>query len=78
LLYREKGRGTFVSEQKIEQQLVGLTSFTEDMKARGFTPSSRLLHFEIIPATAKIASQLSIQVHHPVYEITRIRLADGI
>ena len=33
-LFREKGRGTFVSNQKFEQNLQGLTSFTEDMKAR--------------------------------------------
>src|SRR5699024_385163 len=35
ILYRVKGKGTFVMEQKMEQDLQGLTSFTEDMKARG-------------------------------------------
>jgi GntR family transcriptional regulator len=77
-LYRLQGKGTFVAERKIEQPLQGLTSFTEDMKARGFEPGSRLIHFEIIPATRQIAGQLLISEHGPVYEIIRIRMADNV
>jgi GntR family transcriptional regulator len=77
LLYRKKGSGTFVSEKKIEQHLQGLTSFTEDMKKRGMVPSSILNHFEIIPASKFIANELKIKEYAPVYEIKRIRLADG-
>ncbi|WP_312476252.1 GntR family transcriptional regulator [Neobacillus sp.] len=77
-LHRLQGKGTFVAERKIEQPLQGLTSFTEDMKARGLTPGSQLIHFEIIPATTQIAGQLSIPEYGPVYEIKRIRLADGV
>ncbi|WP_408006939.1 GntR family transcriptional regulator [Pseudalkalibacillus sp. A8] len=77
-LYRRKGKGSFVSEQKIEQKLIGLTSFTEDMRARGMEPSSRLLHFEIIPANIQVAKQLGIKEYAPVYEIRRIRLADNV
>jgi GntR family transcriptional regulator len=76
-LFRLQGKGTFVAERKIEQPLQGLTSFTEDMKARGFEPGSQLIHFEIIPATRQIAGQLLIAEFGPVYEIKRIRLADG-
>ncbi|KPB04202.1 GntR family transcriptional regulator [Bacillus sp. CHD6a] len=77
LLYRKKGSGTFVSEKKIEQPLQGLTSFTEDMKKRGMTPTSKLIHFEIIPANSFISKELKISEYAPVYEIKRIRLADG-
>lgn len=77
-LYRKKGSGTFVAETKFEQALQGLTSFTEDMKARGLTPSSKLLHFEIIPASMQVAVTLQVAEHTPVYELKRIRLADDI
>ncbi|MCM3616496.1 GntR family transcriptional regulator [Sutcliffiella horikoshii] len=77
LLYRKKGSGTFVSEKKIEQPLQGLTSFTEDMRKRGMSPTSELIHFEVIPATTFIANELKINEYAPVYEIKRIRLADG-
>lgn len=77
-LYRLQGKGTFVAERKIEQPLQGLTSFTEDMKARGLVPGSQLIKFEIIPANSNIAGHLAILEHGPVYEIKRIRLADGV
>jgi GntR family transcriptional regulator len=77
-LYRMQGKGTFVAERKIEQPLQGLTSFTEDMKARGLEPGSQLIHFEIIPATKQIAGQLLIAEYGPVYEIKRIRMADSV
>ena len=39
-LVRRHGSGTFVTQPKIAQQLT-LTSFSEDMRGRGMTPSSR-------------------------------------
>lgn len=77
-LYRVKGKGTFIMEKKLEQSLQGLTSFSEDMKSRGMKASSKLISFEIIPATSKLADQLGIQEHGPVYEIKRIRLAEEV
>ncbi|MDX8365975.1 GntR family transcriptional regulator [Cytobacillus sp. IB215665] len=77
-LYRQKGKGTFVGEKKIEQTLQGLTSFTEDMEKRGMKPGSKLLKFELIPATRSIANELLINEHDPLYEIKRIRFADDL
>ena len=77
ILYRVKGKGTFVMEQKLEQGLQGLTSFTEDMKARGMTAGVILLSFNIVPADKSLAEQLGIENQALVYEIKRIRLAEG-
>lgn len=77
-LYRQKGRGTFVNKKKVEQRLQGLTSFTEDMSERGFTPGSKLISFEIIPAGREIADRLKLNENTPVYEIKRVRLADNV
>ncbi|WP_066187179.1 MULTISPECIES: GntR family transcriptional regulator [Gracilibacillus] len=77
-LHRIKGKGTFITEKKFEQNLSGLTSFTEDMKARGMKPSNKLVNFEIVPAKKSLASQLNIPEHSPIYEIKRIRLAEDI
>ncbi|GAA0292618.1 GntR family transcriptional regulator [Gracilibacillus halotolerans] len=77
-LHRIKGKGTFIAEQKLEQKLTGLTSFTEDMLARGMTPSNKLIHFEIIPAKESLAKELDIREHSPIYEITRVRLAENV
>lgn len=77
-LYREKGKGTFVAKKKIEQPLIGLTSFTEDMKARGMVPESRLIEFDIIPADATVAHNLELNDGDTVYKISRVRLADNV
>lgn len=75
-LSRQKGRGTFVASKKITMALSGLTSFTEEIKHRGMRPFSRLLSFETIPASHKIAHKLNVATNTPVYEMKRLRLAD--
>ncbi len=77
LLYRQKGRGTFVAEKKIEQDLSFLSSFSEDMKSRGLTPSSKLLRFKVITDKPKIASNLKVKSNEPIYEIKRLRMANN-
>lgn len=76
LLYREKGRGTFVAMPKFEQPLTGLTSFTEDMKARGRKPGSILLQFEKMIPSFEITNELQLQQHEEVFYVVRIRTAD--
>jgi GntR family transcriptional regulator len=75
-LYRLKGKGTFVSEMKLEQDLRRLTSFTEDMTLRGLNPGSKLLKFTIIEPSSEIKSKLHLDVNERVFQIQRIRLAN--
>ena len=77
-LHRMQGKGTFVAERKLEPASHGLTSFTEEMINRGMIPDSKLISFTIIASDKMIAEQLSLPPYGPVYEIKRIRLADGI
>ncbi len=76
-LYREKGRGTFVAEEKMEQPLNGLTSFTEDMKARGFVPGTKLIGFSKVQPDVHIAAKLGLAEEALVYKIIRVRYADN-
>lgn len=77
LLYRSKGRGTYVANPKLEQPLNGLTGFTEDMRARGLVPSSKILRFEKILPPFEICRELLLNEGEEVYFIVRIRNADG-
>lgn len=76
LLFRQKGKGTFVAEKKFEQTLQGLTSFSEDMRARGLTPSSKILNFQEVEANEYIAGKLNLELKESVFEINRIRMAN--
>jgi GntR family transcriptional regulator len=75
-LYTSRGKGTFVAEPKIRQSVQSLTSFTEDMRARGLTPTTRLVRLELTRASDPIALRLRIAVGAPVVCVERLRLAD--
>jgi GntR family transcriptional regulator len=76
LLYRHRGRGTFVAERRVAHT-EHLTSFTEDMRARGLEPGSRLLGMEEIRAGAALAARLEISASSRVVRIRRVRTADA-
>jgi GntR family transcriptional regulator len=76
IFYREQGKGTFVSQLKMTQQLMRLTGFTEDIKTRGHRPGTRVLSVKMQPATSELAERLRIAVETPVFCIQRLRLAD--
>src|SRR5438874_13390720 len=76
LLVRRHGSGTFVGEPKIAQQLT-LTSFSDDMRRRGMVPDSRTLRLENVHAGARVGRALNVSPDTRVFQITRLRLADG-
>jgi GntR family transcriptional regulator len=73
-----RGRGTFVLQPKITQELTELTGFVEDMRVLGRQPSARLLDKRIVPASESVARELGITCGTPVVRIQRVRLADNI
>ena len=77
-LYSRAGKGTFVSEPKIDQQLKTLTGFSQEMANRGSAPASRVLEAKLQPVSDDIAQILRIPLNSEIVLLTRVRLADGI
>ncbi|KHD34876.1 GntR family transcriptional regulator [Clostridium acetobutylicum] len=78
ILYREQGKGTFVSKKKEKQQLTKLKSFTEEMREKGLNISTKILSFEIKTATKHISALLELPPNEmKVIEIIRLRLTDN-
>ena len=73
-----RGKGTFVTEPVITQELTELTGFVEDMQALGKVPSARVLDRRLVAASETVARQLAVQRGATVARIQRVRLADGI
>ena len=72
---RRHGKGTYVTEPRIEQELVRLTDFVEDMQQAGqILP--RVLAFEHEPARPAIAKALNILSGTEVVRVDRLRLAE--
>jgi len=74
LIYKEKGRGTFVAKPKIHEGLFQeLTGFYQDMVAKGHQPVSDVLKQEKVQATKKVAAFLDLDPDAPVIQIDRVR-----
>lgn len=76
-LYRVQGKGTYVARPKIEMPL-RLSSFTEDMHARGLRPGSRELDRRVVRAGRTLAASLQIGLDADVVVLERLRLADDV
>jgi GntR family transcriptional regulator len=75
-LVRRRGSGTFVREPKIAQELT-MTSFSEDMRRRGLTPSSKTLSLKTTLAGANLGRALHVSPSERIVVAKRLRLADA-
>jgi GntR family transcriptional regulator len=76
LIYRRQGLGSFVGTNRLNQGLVRLTDFSEDMEAAGMVPSSRVIHSAFEPATDVVATALGIDEGVQVLRLDRLRLGN--
>jgi GntR family transcriptional regulator len=77
-VFREHGRGTFVAPPKLQNSLHELTSFTQDMQARGLVPGQKVLELAYIEPSQKIRCQLELNPDvKQVLFLKRLRLADN-
>lgn len=77
-LEKKHGVGTFVRQPTMASIAAGKLSFTEQMRSIGRDPASRYISQEVVPATDKIARALHIQENDPIFEMTRVRMADKV
>jgi GntR family transcriptional regulator len=74
---RIPGKGSFVLQPKIEP-LTELTSFSENMRARGLEPSYRNTAIELVNAPPKVLQFLQLTDDDRALRIHRLLLADNI
>ena len=77
LIDQRQGSGTYVAP-RLQQPLSVLTSFSEDVRARGMTPESTVLDRGTGLAAPEEAIGLGLKPGQPVARIARLRQADGI
>ncbi len=75
ILYREQGRGTFVSARKMQQR--NISSFSETVQKMGFAPSTQVKEFAAVTPPEDIAAKLMIN-GADVLRALRVRLADTV
>lgn len=77
LLYRRQGAGTFVSH-RIEKPFSAISSFTEDVRAQGLTPSSQWIENKLGEATAEEILSFGLKPNQKVFRLSRVRKADDL
>lgn len=77
LLEKRQGKGTFVCVPKISHKFVTVVSFTQELIARGITPTSTVLSLVAGKADEDTAEKLQLIVGAPVFYIERLRYGNG-
>jgi GntR family transcriptional regulator len=78
LIEIRRGKGTFVIQPRIAQELTELSGFVEDMHALGRNPTARVVDKQVVPANETVARRLALAVGTLVVRIQRVRLVDGM
>ena len=76
LLYRQHGRGTFVCEPRVQQNISELTSLSEELRKRGKRPGGLLLVSELIRGSQEVRDRLRLTDEEQVVRLERLRTAD--
>jgi GntR family transcriptional regulator len=76
-LYREHGRGTFVSPPKLQKGLLELTSFSEDLINRGIHPGQIIRDISTVVPPSSILQKLELAPGTSMLRLERIRLGNG-
>lgn len=79
VIIQRQGSGSFVAEKagRVEQSLIHLTSFTEDMAARGMKTDSVWLERGVARGTRRETEALGLAPDASVARLYRLRAADG-
>lgn len=75
-LYKVQGKGTFVKTDKYTQDLISITSCTQDVLNLGMKPSRKVITNEVIKSDKKRQKTLEILENDDVFRLERIYYAD--
>ena len=77
MIVRKRGSGNYIAPM-LEQPLCQLTSFSEELLRRGYTPSSRWMERKIDLAMTDEQLALGLSPGAKVVRLERLRLADNV
>lgn len=78
LIYRKQGIGTFVSESKVIQNLIGELSFNQQALRQGLSPSSKVVYADLDTNYSKrIHDVFQLEKSEEIHKIIRVRLING-
>ncbi len=74
IVYKEKGRGTFVAKPKLQEKFVQRTyGFYQEMREKGLEVESKILQHELIEPPPRIKTLLKLTKGQKVVKTSRLR-----
>lgn len=77
-IIKKKGIGSVVVSNKISDNISIVTSFTAEMKEKGFAIQTILDGFEVMEADEIIHKRLKVRLGEAVWKIRRVRVANNV
>ncbi|KOY79487.1 GntR family transcriptional regulator [Apilactobacillus kunkeei] len=78
ILDQRVGSGTYVSNEKVQEKMSGVTSFTDIMLAQGKLPASKTISYHTLEPSLSEIEKLNISQNEKVLRMERIRYGDGV
>ncbi|QEY33676.1 GntR family transcriptional regulator [Caproiciproducens galactitolivorans] len=76
-LYKVQGKGTFVKSDAYSQDLISITSCTQDVINLGMTPSRKVISASVLEADNKRCRNLELGKNEKVFRLERVYYADS-
>lgn len=77
VLFRQRGKGTYVTEGVVSYGLSTMLSFSRTLQAMGYHIVTKVLLVDIIPATREVTEHLQLNLNSQVIIIRRLRFIDA-
>ncbi|RHW49301.1 MULTISPECIES: GntR family transcriptional regulator [Lactobacillus] len=78
ILEQRLGSGTYVANQKVQEKMSGIMSFTDITHANGQIPSSKLISYRVGKPSLSEMERLHLAKDQTILRMERIRYADNV
>lgn len=78
IVFKKTGKGTFVAEPKIQQQLLVVTNFTDAISKIGHIPGAKIIEKELVYGEPKICMKMGLSGGARLLYMKRLRFVDNI
>ncbi|AQP54767.1 GntR family transcriptional regulator [Vagococcus penaei] len=78
ILERKVGSGTYVARKKVQETMLGTTSFSDIVRSQGSVPSSKTLSYFVTKPSSSEMEQLNLAEDTTIIKMERIRYADDV
>lgn len=78
ILERKIGSGTYVAGKKVQERMIGTTSFTDSMLSQNRIPSSRTISYYTAKPSSSEMEKLNLKENEQIIRMERVRFADDL